>query len=175
MRVEAEIAGPSIANVVVSQPWDTALELPAGWPAFLSWLHGTWMALDMLKFVQLLPQDSFKHPHDLEMTTIDNTVRSYIKKMPGPNPCLKVEHIWDARLREIRKRNFSIGNMNKELRMGSELPSVTMPWFTPKHSGNQKDICHTAHDRQDTDLQYLHATFWWKYFPIFMNLCLRNL
>lgn len=94
--------------------------------------------------------------------------------MPGPNPCLKVEHIWDAMLREIQKGNFPIGNMNKELKMGSELPSFTT-WFIAKHITNQKDICCTAHNRQDTDLQRLRATFWWKDFAIFMNFCLRTL
>lgn len=36
--------------------------------------------------------------------------------MPGPNPCLKVEHIWDAMLREIRGREF----LHREYEQGVE-------------------------------------------------------
>lgn len=76
-----------------------------------------------------------------------------------PNPCLKVEHISDAMLREIQKRNFPTENINKELRMGSELSPFTVPGFTVKHIGNQKDTCFTAQNRWDMDLNCLHTNF----------------
>lgn len=54
-RTETEIAGPSIGTVVITQVSDSAVELPAGWPTFLSWLLSTCVALDLLNFVQLVP------------------------------------------------------------------------------------------------------------------------
>lgn len=54
-RTEAEIAGLSIGNVAITQPLDTAMEMPAGLPTSLPWQLGIYTALDMLSFVQLLP------------------------------------------------------------------------------------------------------------------------
>lgn len=70
-----------------------------------------------------------------------------------------MEHISDAMLREIQKRNFPTENINKELRMGSELSPFTVPGFTVKHIGNQKDTCFTAQNRWDMDLNCLHTNF----------------